>query len=515
MIRRKFINLFSSFAGSLFVLPGSIFGALFKPQNITSQKLIIKNLSKGKQVKKIRFIIKFKQVYISLTDFASSNDFNIFTNSSKRKTVLYIDRDKAKFTADNGFVVLNDQLYQYNYEPFWKDMELWVPAEVLADLFSSYTAHKMEFNSQKMEFVIGKKNVNITNVKISTKENGTLIQILSEKSFTKKDISLKISNNWLHVDIYGGLADGKAISKHISTDVISEIQAIQFEQLVSLAFKLKKKIETKELILNADSNDIFVNLKTSVDLGKENKAKEDLDQQKKQWMINTIVIDAGHGGKDPGAVGYKGLKEKDIVLSVALKLGKMIAKNNPSVKIIYTRKTDVFIPLWKRTKIANENNGKLFISLHCNGNYNKKVSGFDTWFLSADKDDRAKAVVLKENESIKFEGMEDKKRYEGVNFILATMAQNAFIKQSQYLASVVQKSLSKKLKPIGMKDLGVKQGGFWVMVGATMPNILVEMGHISNKFEANLLKQKSTQTKLANAIYNGIAKYKKDIEDSI
>ena len=170
MIRRKFINLLSSFAGSLFVLPESIFGALFKPQNITSQKLIIKNLSKGKQVKKIRFIIKFKQVYISLyrhyitfkqvyislTDFASSNDFNIFTNSSKRKTVLYIDRDKAKFTADNGFVVLNDQLYQYNYEPFWKDMELWVPAEVLADLFSGYTAHKMEFNSQKMEFPLKK-----------------------------------------------------------------------------------------------------------------------------------------------------------------------------------------------------------------------------------------------------------------------------------------------------------------------------------------------------------------------
>ena len=91
-----------------------------------------------------------------------------------------------------------------------------------------------------------------------------------------------------------------------------------------------------------------------------------MEKQKEAWMVDTIIIDAGHGGKDPGAIGHGKVKEKDIVLPIALKLGEIIKKKLPDVKVIYTRDRDIFIPLWKRTKIANENNGKLFVSLHCN-----------------------------------------------------------------------------------------------------------------------------------------------------
>ncbi|MEJ2056025.1 MAG: N-acetylmuramoyl-L-alanine amidase [Calditrichaceae bacterium] len=226
-------------------------------------------------------------------------------------------------------------------------------------------------------------------------------------------------------------------------------------------------------------------------------------------------MDAGHGGKDPGAIGYGKVKEKDIVLPIALRLGEYIKKKIPEIKIIYTRDKDVFIPLWKRTKIANENNGKLFVSLHCNSNNSNRVSGFETYFLSSDKDAKARDVVLTENESIRFESSADQKRYEGINFVLATLAQNAFLKYSQYFATLVQKSLNTKLNPLGMKDRGVKQGPFWVMVGATMPNILVEMGFISNKYESGLLKQKSTQSKIAEAISTGIIKYKNDFENAL
>ena len=207
--------------------------------------------------------------------------------------------------------------------------------------------------------------------------------------------------------------------------------------------------------------------------------------------------------------------EKNIVLPVALKLGKEINKRLPGTKVVYTRKTDVFIPLYQRTKIANENNGKLFISLHCNSNDNKRARGFETFFLSADKDVRARDVVLKENESITFESKKEQKRYQDVNFVLATMAQNAFIKHSQYLATTVQKSMTRKLTSVDMKSRGVKQGAFWVMVGATMPNILVEMGFISNKHEARTLQRSTTQTKLASAICDGVVKYKRDIEGAM
>jgi N-acetylmuramoyl-L-alanine amidase len=256
-------------------------------------------------------------------------------------------------------------------------------------------------------------------------------------------------------------------------------------------------------------------LRTNQPIANEDTSGEDLEKQKQEWLVDTIVIDPGHGGKDPGAIGYGKLKEKDIVLPIGLKLGAALKKQLPDVNIIYTRDTDVFIPLWKRTKIANENNGKLFVSLHCNSNNSKSVNGFETYFLSADKDDKARDVVLLENESVKFESTVDQKRYEGVNFVLATLAQNAFLKYSQYFASLVQKSLKLNMQPEGMKDRGVKQGPFWVMVGATMPNILVEMGFISNKFESKLLKQKSIQTKIAESICNGIVKYKNDFENAL
>ncbi len=123
--------------------------------------------------------------------------------------------------------------------------------------------------------------------------------------------------------------------------------------------------------------------------------------------------------------------------------------------------------------------------------------------------------MLLENESIKFESADDQQKYEGINFVLATLAQNAFIKYSQYLASVVQKSLRKFLQPLGMKDRGVKQGPFWVMVGATMPNILVEMGYISNKNEAKMLRSKSTQSKIALALAEGVVKFKNDFESAL
>lgn len=515
MIRRKFINILSSALAGLILLPCKLFTVEKMSQDTYSRTLAVRNLAKAGQEFQVRWTRLFKQVYISLNDFAAGLDAGIFTNSSKRKSVLYIGKDKIVFTADNGFVILNDQLYQILYEPFWQEGEIWIPAQLTADFFSDNTAHQMSFNEDKLDFIIGKKNVNISNIKIVAKENGTLIQLFAETTFEEKDITMRVANGWLFVEIFGGKGDSHALSKKIATDLISEIQAIQFDKMLSLAFKLKQDIASRELVLNPDTNDILVNLRLKKVLPDENKVSENLEEQKREWLIDTIVIDPGHGGKDPGAIGHGGVQEKDIVLPVALKLGAIIKEKMPDVKVTFTRTTDEFIPLWRRPQYANEQKGKLFISLHCNSNRSASASGFETYFLSAENDDRARDVVLKENGSIEFEEQEDKKRYEGVNFILATMAQNAFIKQSQYLASVVQKAMGTRLSPLGMEGRGVKQAGFLVMVGATMPNILIETGFVSNKYEAKLLRQKAMQTQIATAIFNGIAKYKNDIENAI
>ena len=481
-------------------------------------KTVIIDTNKGDNaLHQIPSYIKRDLVYISLNDFVAKTGFGIYTNESRHKSVLYVGSDKATFTSNNNFVILNDHTYQLIYTPLWRDGELWVPAKMLVELFNGFTAHRFNFDDKELIFTLGMKDVNLTGLKIVSKENGTLIKVHSSKQFSKKDITLKIANGWLHIDVYGGKIDSSMI-RHVKTSgVISKIEVIVFDQIVSLAFKLKRKILSRELVLEPGTKDFYINLRVNEKIKTDAQGGHELDKQKKEWLINTIVIDAGHGGKDPGAIGHGGLKEKDIVLGVALKLGQMISKNMPDVKVIYTRKTDTFIPLWRRTKIANENKGKLFISLHCNSNTNKKVRGFETYFLSADKDKNKQAqdVVLKENASIKFEHKEDQKRYEGINFILATMAQSAFIRQSQYFASVIQNSFAKSLKPLGLKDRGVKQGRFWVMVGATMPNVLIEIGFISNKTEGLFLKKKASQMRIAKAVFEGIQKYKKDIEAAI
>ncbi len=505
MIRRTFLDRLLSFLSALVFLPFSTFA------QGSRYLTIVKN---GRE-SRAPYFEKFGQIYISLIDFAQSGNFGFYTNEDRRKTVLYAGRDKIKFTAANSFIVLNDRILQVLGEPVWREREIWIPADLLVSIFNENTAHVMQFDADKKIFSIGSKNVNIASIQISAKSNGTLLHIYTTKQFDRKNIHLKLVNNWLYVEIFNAKLDVNSINQKLQSGLVSEIRAVQFDNSASIAFKLRKKIVTRELALDPDSTDLLISLRTEEPLVNRQSEKRKLDDQKNDWKIHTIVIDPGHGGKDPGAIGYGRLYEKNIVLPVALKLGKEINKRLPGTKVVFTRKTDVFIPLYQRTKIANEHNGKLFISLHCNWNPNNKARGFETFFLSADKDSRARDVVLKENESINFESKKERKRYQGVNFVLATMAQNAFIKHSQYLATVVQKAMTRKLSSIEMKSRGVKQGAFWVMVGATMPNILVEMGFISNKHEARTLKRSATHTKLASAICDGVVKYKRDIEGAM
>jgi len=514
MIRRHFLKILSAWSGG-FTLSPLLFRPLAVGQYDKKNQWYVVNLKKGGERNPIQYQYVQDRLFILLDDFAEVNDYGLFTNADRRKSVLYVGKTKIKLTANNSFVVLNnDQIFQFTEQPFWQNGSLWLPVRLLEKIFNNFSNQNIRIDKNKREIVIGEKNVNITNLIISVKENGTLIHIQTRRKFNDKDITLKLANGWLHVEIYGGTADEKSLSKKYKSGLISEIQVIQFEQMVSLAFKLRNKIISKEVIWDEEGDGFYVTITTKAITETKNETKDELDKQRQEWIIDRIVIDPGHGGKDPGAIGYGKIREKDIVLPVALKLGKAIKKRLPDVEVIYTRKTDVFIPLWKRTKIANSNKGKLFISLHCNSNYNSRVRGFETYFLSAEKDEKAKDVVLQENQSIHFEEEADRSRYKGINFVLATMAQNAFIKQSQYFASTLQNSMAKRLQPLGMKSRGVKQGPFWVMVGATMPNVLVEMGFISNRNEAKLLKKRSTQQKIADSICDGIVKYKTDFEGS-
>lgn len=230
--------------------------------------------------------------------------------------------------------------------------------------------------------------------------------------------------------------------------------------------------------------------------------------------ITKIILDAGHGGKDPGALG-KNSREKDIALSVALKTGKYIRDSIESVQLVYTRKTDEFIELRKRAQIANESGADVFISIHCNSSKSPQAFGSESYVMGLHKSMDNLEVAKSENAAIYFE--EDyKQQYEGFDpntdedYILLSMFQSASIHQSISLSSKVQNQFSEMVR---RNDRGVKQAGFWVLYKTTMPGILIELGFLSNPKEEKFLMSESGQDSLALAICLALKEYKLDFED--
>lgn len=229
--------------------------------------------------------------------------------------------------------------------------------------------------------------------------------------------------------------------------------------------------------------------------------------------FKTVVIDAGHGGRDPGAIG-KTSKEKDIVLNVALKLGEYINKYLPDVKVVYTRTKDVFIPLNRRAEIANENEADLFISIHANAISTSKIYGSETFVLGLHRTKENLEVAKLENSVIVLED-DYTTTYEGFDpnssesYIIFELMQNIHIDQSIHMASLIQSQFKER---VGRRDRGVKQAGFLVLRQAAMPSVLVELGFLTNQSEERFIASKKGQTYMASAIFRAVRAYKEEFD---
>lgn len=225
-------------------------------------------------------------------------------------------------------------------------------------------------------------------------------------------------------------------------------------------------------------------------------------------MAYTVVLDPGHGGKDPGAVG-KFSQEKDLNLALALELGKQFAEQFPDVKVVYTRSTDVFIPLQERADIANKNNADLFISIHTNSAEKKEPCGVETFILGTDKMEANLDVAMRENAVMKLES-DYKTTYQGFDpnsidsYIMFELLQNNYMDQSLQFATQVQNHF---VGHLNRSDRGVRQAAFWVLLKTACPSILFEMGFISNPEEEKYLNSESAMTQMADAIIKAFAAY--------
>ncbi|MCE7067688.1 N-acetylmuramoyl-L-alanine amidase [Dyadobacter sp. CY326] len=234
----------------------------------------------------------------------------------------------------------------------------------------------------------------------------------------------------------------------------------------------------------------------------------------KASKVNTVVIDAGHGGKDPGTRG-RVTKEKDVALAVALELGRRIKEETPEVKVLYTRSTDVFIELGERSAFANRNNADLFISVHCNATPNSRsVRGTESFVMGLHKTQGNLDVARREN-SVILQETNYKQKYKGFDpnsplaHIMLANYQSAFISSSLRLADLIEK----KFQSVSDRDSrGVKQAGFLVLWRCAMPSVLIETGFLSTPDEEEYLGSEDGQKEVAESIHQAFMAYKKDMD---
>ncbi len=233
-----------------------------------------------------------------------------------------------------------------------------------------------------------------------------------------------------------------------------------------------------------------------------------------RWRLDTVVIDAGHGGHDPGAIGPGGVRESDVALATALRLGEYIEERMDGVDVVYTRTGDYFVELHERGRIANEAGGKLFISLHANSARNRRAAGSETWILGTHRTEEARRVMEEENSVIQFE--RDPDRYddfqERSNSIRQTLAHSTYMRSSEQLASLIQDQFADR---VHRTSRGVKQAPFIVLWRASMPAVLVELGFLSNADEARFLNSERGQIYMASAVFRAVREFKDQYEKGL
>ncbi len=336
----------------------------------------------------------------------------------------------------------------------------------------------------------------------------------SYKSYTRVVIDIdgavrftqnRLSNpDRLYFDLKDCILSKKIMpSRSIYDGVLKTVRMAQFnKKTVRVVIELQKSDKFYAFMLE-DPYRLVIDL--YVKKGHSPRQQKNTIVKKKYRAIKTVVIDPGHGGKDPGAVGPGGLKEKNVVLSIGKKVGKIL-KEKYGMKVIYTRNRDVFIPLNERTEIANSKKADLFISIHTNASRKRGTRGIETYFLNWTNNREANRVAARENR-ISFKKMQ--KVQNDLQVIFQSLERTNKRDESIRLAHSVQNAMVNTLKKDYRKieDLRVKWAFFYVLLGAEMPSILVETSFISNREEEKRLSRNSYRNKIAEGIARGIKAY--------
>lgn len=493
--------------------------------NITAQEQNQIIITDGVKKHAVPAFLREGTYYLSLKDFADVLQINYYYNQTAKKIELKDDNFSLKVSSRNPFVVVTDkkknseETFQLATSTYYIADKIFIPLKYSIAVLQKFLSTGLKFEAPNKLIIMrgsiqpevkeekSDKRFDVTGIEIDEKANGTLIKLKSQKRIPSyassfKDGALTLIFRKVNADISKTSFEGTG-------GVVKKIQSRNLGDDLELKIFVGPEYTTNEVINVEKSNDILITIHNKLFV------KKDKSPRKEKWEFDVIVIDAGHGGKDAGAIGVNGVKEKDVNLGIALELGKLIQNQMKDVKVIFTRKDDTFVDLYKRGKIANEQNGKLFISIHCNSTPKKPTdaNGFEVYLLRPGRTKEAIAIAEFENSVIQYE--ENPQRYQKLtdeNFILVSMAQSAYMRYSEKFAELLHNEFTNHPK---IQSRGVKQAGFYVLVGASMPNVLIESGFLSNNSDAKYLASKSGQKEMAAFIFEAIKKYRDHYESEM
>ncbi len=404
---------------------------------------------------------------IGKLDLSSHWDNNRQTLTLQKEKVVYL-------IPDNPFIKIERDVYQLRYAPIRKDGKLFIPTTSLALILGGLLNMEANFENGRLE--IGTR-VNIYGIHWKVDSSSTEWTI--ECSPSLNYLFNKTNGEWI-LTLFNPIYNKKILDQP-SKGLIEEIKVEEGEGFIKFRFKTKN-----DLPMDIIRNGKLLNIEV---------------KRFEKRAIRTIVVDPGHGGKDPGAK-YLGFMEKNIVLKVSKKLAARLTEDG--FNIIMTRTNDEFIPLKERTQIADSARADLFVSIHCNASYSSnKMHGAETYFLSAAKSDWARTVEATENSAIRFEA-EDNPDITEIDYILNDLAQTQFLEESQQAAIYIQESLIHKSD---LYNRGAKQANFYVLRLNYMPAVLVEIAFLTNSKDRKKLLNDEFIEKTASAIAEGIEEY--------
>jgi N-acetylmuramoyl-L-alanine amidase len=453
-------------------------------------------------------------LYLRANDVARIFKATQFWNASSRKIVLGVERTRFTLTMDTRVVVIDGEPVMLHNPIRYEAGFAMIPLEFVLEVAAPYSPSVFTWDPASRTLRVDKIGYNVQSVAITTSANRSTATIkMTEPLIHHVDTS---TPGLVRVKIYGGRVDASKFDIHEARGLFNGVRAEQTDRDAFVYFDIKKITSRIVAERKDDPPSVVITLEKGKlpeipdpDLAGRKKVEfvDEMDSERKSLKINTVVLDPGHGGKDNGKSSPDGVLEKNINLQIALVARRML-ENDLGVKVILTREDDQLMSLTRRTEIANESGGDLFISIHCNSWFSPATGGFEAYFLSPARTEWDKAVAMAENAADEFTAGGGSFSSD-ISFILWDLVQNEFINESSYLAEVMQKAMSDRL---GIRDRGVKQANFTVLQGARMPAVLIETAFLSNPQEEAMLSSPDFQEKIARGLVEAVRKFRERYE---